>query len=88
MNTSLEINPKFYENPLYAEIDLQVMLNFLQLRNLVQFSNKQFNLFNKITFTGNNNNLLILIDVISNDDNSLKMLTEMILQNQLLEPYL
>ena len=87
-NTTQKINPKFYENPFYAEIDLQVMLNFLQLRNLFQFSNKQFNLFNKIIFTGNNNNLLILINVVSNGDNSLKMLTEMILQNQLLEPYL
>ena len=88
LNTSLEINPKFYKNPLYAEMDLKLMLNFLQLRNLVQFSNKQFNLFDKITFTGNNNNLSILIDVISNDDNSLKMLTEMILKNKFLEPYL
>ena len=87
-NSGKEINLKFFQNPLFAEIDIRLMLNFLQLSNLIQFSNKQFNLFNKITFTGNNNNLLILIDVISNDDNSLKMLTEMILRNQLLEPYL
>ena len=87
-NTSPIINSQFYQNPLYAEIDLQLILNYLQLNNLNQFSNKQFNLFNKITFTGNNNNLSILIDVMSNDENSLKMLTDLILQNQLLESYL
>ena len=71
-----------------AEIDLQLILNYLQLSNLNQLSNKQTNLFNKITFTGNNNSFSILIDIISNDENSLKPITELILQNQLLESYL
>ena len=87
-NTSRIINSQYFQNPLYAEIDLQLILNYLQLSNLNQLSNKQTNLFNKITFTGNNNSFSILIDIISNDENSLKSITDLILQNQLLESYL
>jgi len=88
LNTFPIENSKFFQNPLYAEIDLQLILNYLQLSSLNQLSNKQTNLFNKITFTGNNNSLSILIDVMSNDENSLKSITDLILQNELLEPYL
>ena len=87
-NTSPIINSQYFQNPLYAEIDLQLILNYLQLNNLNQLSNKQTNLFNKITFTGNNNSFSILIDIMSNDENSLKSITDLILQNQLLESYL
>ena len=87
-NASPIINSQFFQNPLYAEIDLQLILNYLQLNNLNQFSNKQTNLFNKVTITGNNNSFSILIDIMSNDENSLKSITDLILQNQLLESYL
>lgn len=82
------INSQFFQNPLYAELDSQLILYFSQLRNLSQFSENPTNFLNKITFTGNNNSFSILIGVMSSDENSLKSISDLILQNQFLESYL
>ena len=79
-------NNQFFQNPIYAEIDLDLVLNFLKPFNLDQSHDK--NIFKKIILTGNNNFFSILVDLNKENQNSLKSILELILQNQLLASYL
>ena len=70
---------------MYAEIDLESGFNFMQLKNLKLLEN---NIFKKITFTADNNNFSILVNVKNKNQNSLKSISDLILKSQLLESYL
>ena len=71
---------------MYAEIDLESGLNFMQLKNLKLLDIIIF--FQRITFTADNDNFSILVNVKNENQNSLKSISDLILKSQLLESYL
>ena len=78
-------NNQLFQKPMYAEIDLESGFNFMQLKNLKLLEN---NIFKKITFTADNNNFSILVNVKNKNQNSLKSISDLILKSQLLESFL
>ena len=78
-------NYQLFQKPMYAEIDLESGLNFMQLKNLKLLYN---NIFKRITFTADNDNFSILVNVKNENQNSLKSISDLILKSQLLESYL
>ena len=88
VNNPPVINSQFFQNPLYAEIDLKLISNFLESNNLDQLSINQSDLFDKIVITGNNTNFSIKTELNTENENSLKSIVDLILKNKLLEPYL
>ena len=82
----LNFNNQFFQNPIYAEIDLDLVLNFLKPYNIDQSLDK--NIFKKVILTGKNNFFSILVDLNKENKNSLNSILEVILQNQLLASYL